>query len=92
MRKLFPDMHIEKAKNAMAIWKYCGKEDSRIEGPEEHGLPPASRNVAGDTKMRNKMIMEMGVVKACEEGLIPIEKFKQTKQSIDLFQVMKKDV
>lgn len=76
MRKLFPDMHIEKAKNAMAIWKYCGKEDSRMEGPVEHGLPPASRNVAGDTKERNKMIMEMGVVKACEEGLIPIEKFK----------------
>ncbi len=79
MRKLFPDMHIEKAKIAMAIWKYCGKEESRIEGPLEHGLPPAARNIKGDTKERNKMIMEYGVVKAVEEGLIPIEKFKQTK-------------
>lgn len=79
MRKLFPDMHIEKANIAMAIWKYCGKEESRIEGPLEHGLPPAARNIKGDTKERNKMIMEYGVVKAVEEGLIPIEKFKQTK-------------
>ena len=37
------------------------------------------------------MILEYGVVKAVEEGLIPIEKFKQTKQSLDLFQVMKKE-
>lgn len=84
--------HVDAARNAMAAWKYCGKEDTRVEGPLEFGIPPASRNVKGDTAARNKMIMTMGVVKACEEGLIPLEKFKQAKQSLDLFNVMKKDV
>jgi hypothetical protein len=83
--------HVEVSKNAMAAWRYCGKSDTRIEGPEEFGVPPASKAVKGDTATRNKMILEMGVVKACEEGLIPIEKFKQVKQSVDLFSVMKKD-
>lgn len=45
--------HVEVARNAMAAWRYCGKEDSRIEGPLEHGVPPASKAVKGDTKARN---------------------------------------
>lgn len=60
----------------MASWNYCGKEDTRLEGPLEHGVPPASRAVKGDTKERNKMILEYGALKAVEDGLIPIEKFK----------------
>lgn len=92
MIKKLRGCHVEAARNAMAAWRYCGKEDSRLEGPLDFGVPPASRAVKGDTKKRNKMIMEMGVVKACEEGLVPLEKFKQVKQSLDLFNVMKKDV
>ena len=76
MKKKFPTAHVEKAKNAMAAWNYCGKEDTRLEGPLEFGVPPASHAVKGDMKARNKMIVAMGAVKACEEGLIPIEKFK----------------
>lgn len=34
MKKKFPTSHVEKAKNAMASWNYCGKEDTRIEGPQ----------------------------------------------------------
>jgi len=83
--------HVEAAKNALAAWRYCGKEDSRVEGPLEFGLPPASRAVKGDTKERNRMILDMGPLKAVEDGLVPIEKFKQLKQSLDLFQVMKKE-
>ncbi len=75
----------------MAAWRYCGKEDSRVEGPVEFGVPPASKAVKGDTKQRNQMILELGPLKAVEDGLIPIEKFKQLKQSLDLFMVMKKD-
>lgn len=92
MIKKLKGCHVEAARNAMAAWRYCGKEESRLEGPLDFGVPPASRAVKGDTKKRNKMIMEMGVVKACEEGLVPLEKFKQVKQSLDLFNVMKKDV
>jgi len=74
----------------MASWNYCGKEESRLEGPLEHGVPPASKRVKGDTKKRNEMILEYGVVKAVAEGLIPIEKFKQVKQSVDLYSLMSK--
>lgn len=76
IRKALKGSHVEVSRNAMAAWKYCGKEDSRLEGPVEFGIPPAAKNVKGDTAARNKMIIEMGVVKACEEGLIPLEKFK----------------
>lgn len=68
--------HVEASKNAMAAWKYCGKAESRVEGPVEFGVPPASKAVKGDTASRNKMILELGVVEAMEQGLIPIEKFK----------------
>lgn len=33
------------------------------------------------------MILEYGVAKAVEEGLVPIEKYKQVKQSVDLFRI-----
>lgn len=66
----------------MAAWKYCGKEDTRLEGPLEFGVPPASRAVKGDTKARNQLILEYGPQKAIEEGLVPIEKFKSLVQSV----------
>lgn len=91
MRKKFPGCHVDPAKSAMASWEYCGKKETRIEGPLEYGVPPAAKNVKGDTAKRNKMILEKGEVWAVEEGLVPIEKFKQLKQSVDLFRVMKKD-
>lgn len=49
MRKQFPNCHIEISRNAMKAWVYCGKEDTRLEGPMEHGIPPASKAVKGDT-------------------------------------------
>lgn len=51
--KRFSGCHVEIAKNALASWKYCGKEDTRIEGPLDFGIPPAARNVKGDTASRN---------------------------------------
>lgn len=76
MIKKFPGCHVEVTRNAMAAWQYCGKEDTRLEGPFEHGVPPASRAVKGDIKARNKMIIEYGSLKAVEDGLVPFEKFK----------------
>jgi len=46
--KDFPGCHVEATRNAMAAWNYCGKSDTRIEGPVESGVPPAARNVKGD--------------------------------------------
>lgn len=53
IQKLLPRCHVESAKNALAAWRYCGKEDTRVDGPLEFGVPPASRNIKGDTKARN---------------------------------------
>jgi len=39
--KRFPGCHVEVTRNAQAAWDYCGKEDSRIEGPYSHGIPPS---------------------------------------------------
>jgi len=60
----------------MHVWEYCGKEDTRIEGPMDFGLPPAARNKAGDLKERNKLILEKGPLWAVEEGLVCVTKFK----------------
>ena len=76
LNKLLPGCHVELAKNAMASWNYCGKQDTRLQGPFEFGLPPASKAVKGDSAARNKLIIEYGSVRAVEEGLIPIEKLK----------------
>lgn len=50
----------------MKSWNYCGKEETRLEGPLEHGIPPASKAVKGDTAARNAMILEKGEVWAIE--------------------------
>lgn len=90
--KSLPGCHIEIAKNAMAAWNYCGKEDTRMDGPVESGLPPAAKNVKGDTKARNELILEKGVERAVEEGIIPIEKYRQIRQSVDLYKANIKKV
>lgn len=79
VRRALPGSHVEMARNAMAAWTYCGKEDTRMEGPLEYGVPPAAKNVKGDTAKRNKMIIEYGLVKAIDKGLVPIEKAKSLK-------------
>lgn len=68
--------HVEIAKNALAAWRYCGKEDSRIGVCLEMGIPPAAKNIKGDTKARNDLILEKGVEHCVREGLIPIEKYQ----------------
>lgn len=81
MIKKLKGCHVELAKNALAAWRYCHKEDTRVEGPWEYGVPPASRAVKGDTAARNAMILK-DPVKAVEDGVIPIEKFRQVIQSV----------
>lgn len=72
MKKRFPTCHIEASRSAMAAWHYCGKKDTRVEGPVSTGLPPAQKNVAGDTKAFNAMVLEKGLVNAVDEGAVNI--------------------
>ena len=88
MRRAFPGAHLEPSRNAMATWEYCAKEDTRVEGPLEFGVPPAAKNVAGDTKKRNDLIVKKGIRYAIEEGLVPLEKAPQLQKGIDLYHAL----
>lgn len=39
--------HLEGAKNWLALWNYCGKEESRLDGPWENGFEPIKDWMAG---------------------------------------------
>jgi len=79
LQKSFPGAHIERSKSAMAAWTYCGKKETRVEGTEplSHGVPPAAKNVKGDTAERNKMLLAKGPKTCVDEGLIPLERLPQ---------------
>ena len=85
MIKDFKGCHVEASKNALKAWHYCGKEDTRIEGPLEYGVPPAALNVKGSKAERNKLLIEMGAEKAVEEGHIDIKDYGKVKSNIDLY-------
>lgn len=77
MIKNWPGCHIEKARSVLHLWDYCGKASvddgsETLEGPLEHGLPPAQKNVKGDTKKRNEMILKIGLKKAVDDGVIAL--------------------
>jgi len=56
----------------MAAFNYCKKSESRLEGPWEHGLPPAARQVRGAKKELLEMCREHGPEWAVENGHFPI--------------------
>jgi len=61
---------------------YCLKEQTRLEGPWEHGLKPARKNVPGETKTRNETILKLGVEHCVAEGLIHIKDYLKLKQNV----------
>ncbi|WP_445769545.1 hypothetical protein [Rheinheimera sp.] len=70
--KLLPHTHVEIAKSPYDSWEYCGKVETRVEGPVEFGIPPAAKNRAGDTRKKNAMLLEKGAVAAVNDGDIPL--------------------
>lgn len=76
--------HVDIARNSFAAWNYCQKEDTRVEGPWEHGIPPAAKNVKGDTAARNKMIMEKSLTDCVKEGIIHIKEVPNIKRAKDI--------
>lgn len=57
---MVPGAHVEAAKSPFDAWEYCGKEDSRVEGPVQFGIPPANRSRKGDYAKLNKIAIEQG--------------------------------
>ncbi len=79
--------HFEFVKYNNGADDYCNKAETRIEGPFTFGVKPARRNKKGDVKRRNEQILELGVTKAVEEGLVPIASYRSVKQSVDLYRL-----
>lgn len=69
------------------IFDYCEKSRTRMEGPWEFGVKPLRVNNKMDIKERNQKLLEIGPIEAVNQGLIRLEKFKQVKQSMDLFEL-----
>lgn len=72
MKKLDAKVHWEPTRDVTSAIAYVTKEDTRIEGPWEYGVRPARRNVSGETKERNKVLLELGAEAAIEQGLVPL--------------------
>lgn len=87
MIKLCQGAHVEIVRVNNGADQYCLKEESRVEGPWTFGVKPARRNKKGEVAERNKRILEYGVAKAVEEGLVDICRYKNIKQSVDLYKL-----
>jgi hypothetical protein len=85
VKKLFPTAHIEAAKSPHDSWDYCGKEDTRVEGPVEFGVPPARLNKKGDKAKKNAMLIDKGAEQAVKDGDISIKDYQRFKHNIELY-------
>lgn len=52
-------------------------------------MPPAARNVKGDLKARNKVILNTPLVSLVEDGTISVMQLKKVKEARELFSLLK---
>lgn len=79
-KRLPKGAHIEVARNPVASWDYCGKEDTRVEGPITFGEAPKPRkNVKGDVAAFNKLALSLGPEKMVESGQLSIMQYHKLK-------------
>jgi len=72
-------------RNPGAAYDYCAKEETRLEEPLSHGVPPPRLNVLGDKKAFNQRMIEIGAEKAVEEGHIRVTEYAKLKMNLDLY-------
>nr|DAW45432.1 MAG TPA: Putative replicase associated protein [Cressdnaviricota sp.] len=79
--------HREVCSNPLKAWEYCQKAETREPGtaPIVIGMPKPRRNVAGDTKKRNALLIEKGAEQAVRDGDIPISHYLKVKANIKAF-------
>lgn len=85
IQKFLTGMHVEPSRNALKAYNYCKKPEGRVDGPWTHGVPPAAKNIKGDTQERNKLLLEMGAEKAVDDGYIDLKDYGKIKANIDLY-------
>lgn len=78
----WPGCHVIGANSAVDSYNYCMKDETRVEGPVSFGVPPARRNKRGEVAAFNQELITYGPVRAVEEGLIRIDKFKTVVHSL----------
>lgn len=87
-KRLPPGAHIETSIAPVESWAYCGKEDTRVEGPVEFGEAPKPRkNVKGDTAAFNKLALSIGPEKMVESGQLSIMQYHKLKTNISTFKL-----
>jgi len=85
LKKHCPRAHFQVVGKDNGASSYCLKEQTRIEGPWEHGIKPAQRNVKGDVAARNKQILDIGVEQCVEQGLIHMKEYLKLKQCVQAY-------
>jgi len=88
LKKAFPTAHIESANSPPDAWEYCGKEDTRVEGPVQFGIPPARRNTKGDVARFNRQALDEGPEKLVLDGSIHLKDYARIKSAIDLYRAV----
>jgi hypothetical protein len=87
IKKMWPTAHIEKCISAFASWQYCQKTETRVEGPWSFGdMPPARVDRSGEVKARNELLLQVGALKAVQDGLIPLRDFCKLDHCINEMQ------
>ena len=79
--------HFEPVKRDNGASDYCLKQETRLDGPWEFGVKPARKNFKGETAARNARILEIGVEKCVEEGLIHMKEYLKLKQCVDAYRL-----
>ena len=88
IKKWFQQAHIEIARNPLESYNYCGKDESRVEGPLEFGpIPKPRKNVKGDTAAFNKACIEEGPEKMVAEGKLHMRDYMRVKQATILYKL-----
>lgn len=89
MKKVCSHSHFEPVKCNNGADNYCNKEATRIDGPWTFGVRPARRNQKGDTARWNKDVLEIGPVRAVDEGYIRLDRLDKLVATSNLYKMLK---
>lgn len=81
--------HYEIVKKNNGADEYCNKEDTRVSGPWQFGIRPARKDKKGDCARRNAELVEMGTVKAVEQGYIKAEDALKLERALSMLKILK---
>jgi hypothetical protein len=71
----------------LALWKYCGKEETRVAGPVSFGDPPVACNLVGHKRERNALLLAKGAEQAVLDGDVGIGQYVNLKLNIAAFKI-----